>query len=204
MIFEGKTHIEDYHGSFNFEVFYNWFQNQLLPNLPDKSCIVMDRATYHMVPEERLIPSQMKKSDIQKWLSKHQIHWEEYWLKPKLVTLIEEHFDRTPIVQKEARKKGHELLILPVHHPELNPIELVWAFLKNECAQKLRNDITFKEVFENLHESFNNLSAQICQNCYTHVKKTEKELWIIDLILDSIEEFINNDVEKSRSFLTHL
>ena len=56
------------------------FFHQLLPNLPDKSCIVMDRATYHMVPDERLIPSQMKKSDIQKWLTEHDIHWEEYWL----------------------------------------------------------------------------------------------------------------------------
>ena len=48
MIFEGKKSTGDYHGSFNFEVFYEWFQKQLLHNLPDKSCIVMDRATYHM------------------------------------------------------------------------------------------------------------------------------------------------------------
>ena len=80
--FEVKNSKEDYHGSFNFEVFYNWFQNKLLPNLPKKSCIVMDRATYHMVPEERLIPSQMKKDDIQKWLTKHNIYWDESWLKP--------------------------------------------------------------------------------------------------------------------------
>ncbi len=65
MIFEGKKSTGDYHGSFNFEVFYGWFQKQLLPNLPDKSCVVMDRATYHMVQEERLILAQMKKTEIQ-------------------------------------------------------------------------------------------------------------------------------------------
>jgi len=48
MIFEGKKSTGDYHGSFNFEVFHEWFQQQLLPNLPDKSCIIMDRATYHI------------------------------------------------------------------------------------------------------------------------------------------------------------
>ncbi len=204
MIFEGKNSKEDYHGSFNFEVFYNWFQNKFLPNLPQKSCIVMDRATYHMVPEERLIPSQMKKSDIHKWLTEHSIYWEESWLKPQLVTTLEKHIDKTPIVQKEAHKNGHELLILPVHHPELNPIELVWAYVKNECAKKLRNDLTFTEVLENLKESFNNLSGQMCQNFYKHVIKTEKELWTLDLELDSIDEFIDNDTEKLRSFLTHL
>jgi len=81
---------------------------------------------------------------------------------------------------------------------------LVWAYVKNECAKKLRNDLTFTEVLENLKESFNNLSGQMCQNFYKHVRKTEKELWTLDLELDSIDEFINNYAEKLRSFLTLL
>jgi len=52
LAFEGKKSTGDYHGSFNFEVFYEWFQEQLIPNLPKKSGMVMDRATYHMVPFE--------------------------------------------------------------------------------------------------------------------------------------------------------
>lgn len=148
--FEGKMSSGDYHGSFNFEVFHEWFLKQLIPNLPKKSCIVIDRATYHMVPEERIVPTQMKKIEIQRWLTEKNIFWEEHWLKPKLLDVIEQNIDKTPLVQKEAQKRGHQLLILPVHHPELNPIELIWALVKNNCGKKLRNGMSFKDVLANL------------------------------------------------------
>lgn len=99
LAFEGKKSTGDYHGSFNFEVFYEWFQEQLIPNLPKKSGIVMDRATYHRVPEERIIPTQMRKLEIQEWLTEHNIFWEEHWLKPKLIDVLEQSIDRTPMVQ---------------------------------------------------------------------------------------------------------
>lgn len=197
MVFEGKKSIGDYHGSFNFEVFYNWFHQQLIPNLPAKSCIVMDRATYHMVPEERLIPAQMKKSDIQNWLTEHQIFWEEHWLKPKLQETLEQSTDRTPMVQKDAQQKGFQLLILPVHHPELNPIELVWAIVKNECAKKLRNGMSFKDVLLQLQESFDNFPAQTCENLYKHILEKENEFWKIDLEFDQLEEFDSEVIEKN-------
>jgi transposase len=188
LAFEGKKSTGDYHGSFNFEVFYEWFQEQLMLNLPEKSCIVMDRATYHMVPEERIIPTQMRKLEIQEWLTEHNIFWEEHWLKPKLVDALEQRIDRTPLVQKEAQKYGHQLLILPVHHPELNPIELIWALVKNKCAKKLRNGMSFKDVLANLKEEFGNISEGNCQNVYEHVKKQEEEFWEIDLELDYSDE----------------
>lgn len=188
LAFEGKKSTGDYHGSFNFEVFYKWFQEQLMLNLPEKSCIVMDRATYHMVPEERIIPTQMRKLEIQEWLTEHNIFWEEHWLKPKLIDALEQRIDRTPLVQKEAQKYGHQLLILPVHHPELNPIELIWALVKNKCAKKLRNGMSFKDVLANLKEEFGNISEENCQNVYEHVKKQEEEFWEIDLELDYSDE----------------
>ena len=191
MIFEGKKSTGDYHGSFNFEVFYEWFQKQLLPNVPDKSCIIMDRATYHMVPEERLTLTQMKKADIRQWLTKHKIHWEEHWLKPKLMETIEQCIDRTPLVQKEAQRKGYKLLILPVHHPEFNPIELVWAIVKNKCAKKLRNGISFKDVLKHLQDGFNNeVSKDTAKKLYKHVREKEEQLWKFDIESDFIDELV--------------
>lgn len=198
LAFEGKKSTGDYHGSFNFQVFYEWFQEQLLPNLPEKSCIVMDRATYHMVPEERIIPTQMRKLEIQEWLTEHNICWEEHWLKPKLIDAIEQSIDRTPLVQKEAQKYEHQLLILPVHHPELNPIELIWALVKNKCAKKLRNGMSFKDVLANLKDEFENVSEENCQNVYKHVKKQEDEFWKIDLELDYTDEMEATNFEMRR------
>ncbi|MCP4143208.1 MAG: hypothetical protein GY755_23455 [Chloroflexi bacterium] len=188
LAFEGKKRTGDYHGSFNFEVFYEWFQEQLRPNLPKKSCLVMDRATYHMVPEDRIIPTQMKKLEIQEWLADNNIFWEDYWLKPKLIDVLAQSIDRTPLVQKEAQKYGHQLLILPVHHPELNPIELIWARVKNKCAKKLRNGMSFNDVLANLKEEFEHVSKANCHNVYEHVKKQEDEFWKIDLEFDDTDE----------------
>lgn len=199
MVFEGKKSTGDYHGSFNFEVFHKWFHNQLIPNLPEKSCIVMDRATYHMVPEERLILGEMRKVEIQQWLTKHHIIWEEHWLKPKLLDTLAKSIDRTPVVQKDARQKGHQLLILPVHHPELNPIELVWAVVKNQCAKKLRNGLSFKEVLANLQDAFDNFPEQTCQSIYEHVREIEGKFWEVDLELDQIEDLESKSIDENYS-----
>ena len=32
--------------------------------------------------------------------------------------------------------KGHDVLRLPPYHPELNPIELIWATMKNSVADR--------------------------------------------------------------------
>jgi len=191
MIFEAEKSTGDYHGSFNFEVFYEWFRKQLLPDLPDKSCIVMDRATYHMVPEERLTPAQMKKSDIRQWFTDNKIHWEQHWLKPRLTETMEQYIDRTPPVQKEAQKKGYRLLILPVHHPGLNPIEPVRAIVKNNCAKKLRNGISFKDVPEHLQDAFDNeISEETARKLYRHVREKEESFWKYDIDLDITDESV--------------
>jgi transposase len=140
-----------------------------------------------MVPEERIVPTQMKKIEIQRWLTEKNIFWEEHWLKPKLLDVIEQNIDKTPLVQKEAQKRGHQLLILPVHHPELNPIELIWALVKNNCGKKLRNGMSFKDVLANLKSEFENISEKNCQNVYEHVKKQENEYWKLDLEFDDTD-----------------
>ena len=188
LIFEGRKSTGDYHGSFNFDVFYKWFTESLLPNLSGKTCIVLDRATYHMVPEERIIPGQMRKGDIQEWLSGHNILWEEHWLKPKLVQLMEANIDRTPLVSQEAQKHGHEVLFLPVHHPELNPIELVWAIIKNDCAKKLRTGVSFAEVRKHLEYALAELSEETCKKLNEHVKKKEHEYWDMDIELENFDD----------------
>jgi len=142
-----------------------------------------------MVPEERITPTQMKKSDIRQWLTDNNIHWEQHWLKPRLAETMEQHTDLTPLVQKEAQKKGHRLLILPAHHPELNPTEIVWAIVKNNCAKKLRNGISFKDVLRHLRDALDNeISEGTARKLYRHVREKEEKFWKFDTELDSIDE----------------
>jgi hypothetical protein len=49
LVFQAKRRTGDYHGQMNFENFRRWFVDQLLPQIPAASLIVMDNAPYHNV-----------------------------------------------------------------------------------------------------------------------------------------------------------
>ena len=164
-IFEAKKSTDDYHHMFNAQHFQEWWIELLMPNLPAKSVIVIDQATFHLVLEEQIIPASMRKNELQDWLTQRRIHWEEHWLKPQLIERVDSSIDKTPIVQKIAEKDGHKLLLLPVHHPELNPIEVIWGIVKNECGRLLRNGITFKQVKNHLETAFDNITSHTCEVC---------------------------------------
>lgn len=187
-IFEAKKSTGDYHNMFNAQHFQEWWMNQLMPNLPRKSVIVVDRATYHLVPEEQIIPTAMRKPELQAWLTKKQIPWQEHWLKSQLIEQVDTSIDKTPIVQKMAELQSHKVLLLPVHHPELNPIETIWAIVKNECGKLLRQGIQFKKVREHLEIAFSHITSETCQGLYEKIQEKEDEYWLADVELDSLDE----------------
>jgi hypothetical protein len=47
LIFPSKIPHMDYHGDMSSTYFLKWAMDQLIPNLPPKSCVVMDNASYH-------------------------------------------------------------------------------------------------------------------------------------------------------------
>ena len=61
------------------------------------------------------------------------------------------------IVEKLAIAQRHRVLVLPVHYPELNPVELVWSIIKNKCGRLLRQGVKFSEVREHLEQSVTRL-----------------------------------------------
>ena len=202
-IFEAKKSRGDYHGMFNAESFLDWWRHQLLPNLPPRCVIVVDQASYHLVPEEQVMPSTMRKAELQQWLSSRNLAWEPDWLRPRLQQELEEHIDKTPLITKLAAAQGHRVLVLPVHHPELNPIELVWAIVKNECARLLRTGTQFKEVRQHLETAFARLSPTTCQKLYETVRQTEATYWKLDEELDErMVEQTGDEREVDPCFIT--
>ena len=186
-IFEAKKSTGDYHNMFNSKHFLEWWETKLMPCLDKKCLVIVDRATYHMVPEEQISISTMRKAELQDWLSKKNIKWEKYWLRPRLQTEVENNIDKTPIIEKLGIPKGYKVLFLPVHHPELNPIEYVWAIVKNECGRLLRSGVKFKDVKENLKKAFEKISPETCRKLYEKVIIKEEEYWKLDEQLDCIE-----------------
>lgn len=185
LVFEAKKSKGDYHGQFDGEVFHRWFKEQLLPNLLRRSLIVLDRCSFHTISRDGIVPSQMRKAELQKWLIDRDIRWEEQWLRARLMEEVDHHRDKKPMVELFAEEQGHKLVFLPVHHPELNPIELIWATVKNYCGGVFSNSTSFKDQRQHLEESFrNDITPEHCLNVYKHVQAIEEKYWQTDLIFD--------------------
>lgn len=185
LIFEGKKSKGDYHQQFDHLVFQKWFQQQLLPNLKKQSLIVMDRCPFHMVGKDSILPKQMKKVELQQWLTDQGVKWEEKWLKPRLLEEVEKRRDKKTMVEVFAEKQGHRVIFLPVHHPELNPIELVWNTAKGSCARLFSNETTFQDQRNRLEAAFENeITKEYCLKTFEHVRKIEDKYWETALILD--------------------
>ena len=196
LAFEAKHSKGDYHAQFDWNIFQHWFTAQLLRNVPPRSLIILDRCPFHTVGRDAGVPSQMKKGELQQWLTERGIAWEEQWLRARLMQEVERYRDKKPMVEILAEEQGHKLLFLPVHHPELNPIELVWATVKHYCGTIFSNSTSFKEQRQHLEEAFGrDITPEYCAKVYAHVQAIEERYWNTDLLID--EEIEIEDDEGS-------
>lgn len=127
----------------NFNNYRKWLEKQRILNLPDNSVIVMDNASYHNMLGVKHPNSNTKKEDVHKWLNERGIVYDTAFTKPELYHLIQMHkpiYQQYPIDAIFAQH-GHTVCRLPPYHPELNPIEKLWALVKNWVATR---NITFK------------------------------------------------------------
>ncbi|KPA09263.1 hypothetical protein MHK_010533 [Candidatus Magnetomorum sp. HK-1] len=88
LVFEANKRTGDYHGQMNWDNFSKWFIQQLLPNIPKNSLIVMDNAQYHNVFSEDSFPTaKHRKDELRSWLDRNNIPWSDDMLKPELFDL---------------------------------------------------------------------------------------------------------------------
>jgi transposase len=167
----------------NANKFEEWFTD-ILTKLPANSVIVMDNRVAEKIPN-----SSWKKVNIQNWLKYKQIVFDKTFVKAEVLQLVKIH---KPIYNKHvvdllAEEKNMMILRLPAYHCELNPIELLWALIKNDVAA---NNITTQALAKVLPEHW--------KNNITLVKKVESQMWEIDNLTDStIEEIIINSDSSS-------
>ena len=64
LVFRSKTNSADYYDEINSEHFMEWFTQQLLPNIPPTSVIVLDNATYHNKQKDKPPTTAKRKDDI--------------------------------------------------------------------------------------------------------------------------------------------
>jgi transposase len=184
LIFEAKKRTGDYHGQMDYGNFSRWFEEQLIPNIPEHSIIIMDNASYHNATEETSFPkSNSTKEDLRKWLDDKQIPWGQDLLKAELYTLCKSYEPKPEYkIDKIAEAAGHSILRTPQYHPELQPIEMCWGIVKNYMAQHC--DFTLQQFRDNLPLAFSQVTSETCRKLVAKIVAEEDKYWEEDGQID--------------------
>ena len=170
----------------NGDIFTQWVERQLLPNLPRQSVVVMDNASYHSIQEAGAKPPTMatRKADMQKWLTDIGVVYDARLTKPKLYEIVQQHkssISKSYQIDNVIANNGHFVLRLPPYHCDLNPIELIWADVKSYVS---RNNTNFKttDVKGLIQEAFTAVDSGKWRKACQHVAKIETMYWKKDNI----------------------
>ena len=188
LVFEAKKKTGDYHGQMDWGNFSRWFTEQLLPNVPENSIIIMDNASYHNTTEKNTFPkSNARKESLRKWLDDKAIPWGEDLLKAELYALCKS-FEPKPEykIDEIAEAAGHSILRTPQYHPELQPIEMCWGVVKNYMAKHC--DFTLQKFRSNLPLAFSQVTSKTCQDLIAKTIVEENKYWEEDGKIDVNQE----------------
>lgn len=179
----------DYHGNISKNIYSKWFTENLLPNLPQKSLIIMDNASYHTALPEGSPKLNASKNQVKQWLIENDVSFEKCDLLCTLRSLLKDQVipKLKPSIVEIAEREGHKVLFQPPHHSDLQAIELIWANVKGRVAKQYSNSTTFADVEERLCRAFRDINVEDWVNVIEHIHMKEKEYWEIDeLIYDNI------------------
>jgi len=184
LIFKSSRKTGDYHGQMNHELFTKWFSEQLLPNIPEHSLIIMDNASYHNSLSKCSAPiATSRKSDISSWLRQNGIPTQEDCLKSELVEIIKKIAPApTYALDEIAAEQGHKVLRTPPYHPELQPIETCWGVVKNKIARNC--DFTMINLLKQLDGAFDGVTGKTCSGIIQNIRQIEDDFWNGDMELE--------------------
>jgi len=86
-----------------------------------------------------------------------------------------------------AFKMGHEVIRLPPYHCQYNPVELIWARVKNQVA---KNNKTFKmtDIERLTHEALDSVTQQDWEKCARQAEALQDKDNEREIMRDSVLE----------------
>ena len=196
LVFQAKND-GDYHNQMTSLRFEEWFRKQLLPNIPPNSVIVMDNASYHSVQLEKKPTQAWKKIEIKEWLIKKGEQPGDELLKSQLLLLTKKYnTGKKYLIDTIAKDAGHRVVRLPPYHCQYNPIELIWAQVKKNIADK--NNYKLADLKILVKQSLEQVTPAHWMNVVRHTDKLQENYAKLDLSLDHvIDSFVINTEDTS-------
>jgi transposase len=113
----------------------------------------MDGARYHKGRVDPIPQSSARKDILKQWLRQHDIAFDEGATKAELVDLLKANKGKVKFKCVDiAERYGHTLLYTPPYHCELQPIEGVWAVVKNRVGG--RPHANMADMYKDILEAF--------------------------------------------------
>lgn len=138
---------DDYHKCMNAQMFQTWIRDKVLPHLAahhPNAVLVLNQASYHrtLTAETKPVWRKMRKAEIIVYLLGLGVP--DWALPPDTPMTVPDLHELCvtvvgpPVLEicRLAAAQGVTVVFLPVAHPELNPIETIWAFSKNSVRSK--------------------------------------------------------------------
>ncbi|XP_046685195.1 uncharacterized protein LOC124370931 [Homalodisca vitripennis] len=153
----------------------------------------MDNAKYHSKVVDKPPNSSSRKDEIIEWLNNYDIQYEKVMLKAELLELIQRNKPQTKYeVDEIAKKHGHRVLRLPPYHCHFNPIELIWAQVKEYVARSNRK-FNITEILRLTKEELEHVTESDWKKVVDHTKNIILDAWKNEgLMEDSVEQMVIN------------
>jgi len=200
-VFVCKKNSGDYHVEMNSTPWLKWLEESALPKILS-GVLVIDRAPYHLLRNETTRPaaSRFRKDQFAYWLEVHDLvlaewgpHWRNTCTRAVLKSrAVENRPSPRYLVQDMAARFDVLLLISPVAHPELNPIEMVWGTVK--MALKRANTSFSLVTLRSMAEvEFVTITAEVSNKYEDHAIEQETYDGAVDEVCAEVEAAFNGE-----------
>eukprot|EP00170_Pyropia_yezoensis_P003982 contig_16432_g3993 len=182
LVFVGQKSTGDYHGEMNSNAWLRWLEAEVLPKIKG-DVLVVDRAPYHLVLTDYTRPASSKllKAQLADWLEAHDAipaawagnDWRFDCTRAELKAEADKYRPAPRfLVQDLARRFDVTILLSPVAHPELNPIEMVWGTVK-AALRRAKKTFTLAGLQQLVHREFERITPEVWGRYEDHAEKME-------------------------------
>ncbi|XP_068620732.1 uncharacterized protein [Battus philenor] len=188
----------DFDEDTRLDFYQRWIKEHVIPNLPENSLVVIHNDMFYETMPDTPRPCATK-LELEHWLLKNNVPFSPAMSKPQLSKLCKDQLNHA-IVQQMFKDANVPVLLLPPHHPDLNPMDEVWALVTNHVAMQ---NVSFErnvviEMFRCKLEELQNSCElfEIFENTQQIEQEYLKSDWYIDELTDRI---VLHDLESADS-----
>lgn len=136
----------------------------------------MDNAPYHSRQQNKVPTKCNNKKDIKEFLEANNLYYEEHYTKNQLLEVMNtKEYLKDYYVDSRAKEAGHTILRLPPYHCIFNPIELIWAQLKNTIRRTNQTPKFSESTVTHIKNAMEHITADNWRNAVKHAISKENE-----------------------------